>query len=178
MSPAAPRPTRPPPEEYAPFYAGYVDAVGDQDPFELLETQFGEVERLLAEVERDEELAPYAPGKWSVKEVLVHLSDAERIFSTRILRLARGDATPLPGYEQDGYATASRADERSLANILAELYAVRASTLALLWSLDEEAFTRRGTASDAPTSVRALLWIIPGHMKHHIGVLRDKYGLG
>lgn len=164
-------------DEYAPFYAGYVSRVGDADPLELLLAQPAELDRLFRGV-GEGKLAPYAEGKWSVREVLVHLADSERIFSTRALRLARGDRTPLPGFDENVYAPASRADRRPLEDILAELHAVRASTLALFRSLEPDELARSGTASDAPVSVRALAWIIAGHMQHHLGVLRDRYGLG
>jgi len=169
---------RPAGDEYAPFYAGYVEAVGEGDPMTLLKTQMKELESLLDGVDEERGLGPYAPGKWSVKEVLVHLIDAERVFSTRALRFARGDETPVPGYDENAWAPASRADRRTLADILDEVRAVRAGTVALFRSLEGADFRKRGIADDQPVSVRALLWIIPGHMAHHLGVLRDRYGLG
>lgn len=169
---------RPAGDEYAPFYAGYVEAVGEGNPMDLLETQVAEIEALLEGVDEQAGLAAYAPGKWSVKEVLVHLIDAERIFSTRALRFARNDQTPVPGYDENAWAPASRADRRPLAEILDELRAVRAGTLAFFRSLEGDDFRKRGIADGQPVSVRALLWIVPGHMAHHLGVLRDRYGLG
>jgi hypothetical protein len=165
-------------DEYAPFYAGYVQAVGHRAPLALLEAQPGALDRLLSGIAGEADLEPYAPGKWSVREVLVHLSDSERIFAARALRIARGDQTPLPGFEQDDFAAASGADLRSLEDVVSELGAVRASTLALFRSFGTEEYLRIGTASGAPVSVRALLWITAGHMESHLATLRTRYGLG
>jgi hypothetical protein len=165
-------------EEFAPFYGGYVQAVGDRDPLALLDAQPGELDRLLSRVRGEEDLAPYAPGKWSVREVLVHLSDSERIFAARALRIARGDPTPLPGFEQDEYAAASAADERTLEDVVSELHAVRASTVTLFQSFQPGDHMRTGTASGSTVSVRALLWITAGHMEAHLTTLRTRYGLG
>jgi hypothetical protein len=165
-------------EEFAPFYGGYVQTVGGRDPLTLLETQPGRLDRLLSRVRGAEELAPYAPGKWSVREVLVHLSDSERIFAARALRIARGDSTPLPGFEQDEFAAASAADERALEDVVSELHAVRASSLTLFRSFRPGDYLRTGTASGSTVSVRALLWITAGHMESHLTTLRTRYGLG
>lgn len=171
-------PAAPGRDEYAPFYAGYVARVGLRNPLTLLESQPAELTRLVGSGDDAVRLAPYAPGKWSVKEVLVHLCDAERVLSTRALRFGRGDPTPVPGFDEEAYAPASGADRRSLEEILAELRAVRASTLALFRGLGPGALDRWGTANGAPVSVRALLWIIPGHLDHHMEVLRERYPLG
>jgi uncharacterized damage-inducible protein DinB len=165
-------------EEFAPFYSGYVQAVGERDPLAVLDAQPGQLDRLLSGVREEEDLAPYAPGKWSVREVLVHVSDSERIFAARALRIARGDSTPLPGFEQDDYASASAADRRTLEDVVSELHAVRASTMALFRSFRQEDYLRTGTASGSTVSVRALLWITAGHMESHLTTLRTRYGLG
>jgi uncharacterized damage-inducible protein DinB len=165
-------------EEFAPFYGGYVQAVGSRDPLALLDAQPGQLNRLLSRARGEDELAPYAPGKWSVREVLVHVSDSERIFASRALRIARGDSTPLPGFEQDAYAAASAADERTLEDVVSELYAVRTSTLTLFRSFRQADYPRTGTASGSTVSVRALLWITAGHMESHLTTLRTRYGLG
>jgi hypothetical protein len=170
-------PSAPGRDEYAPFYAGYVARVGPRNPLTLLETQPAELARLVGSGEDRARLAPYGPGKWSVKGVLVHLSDAERVMSTRALRFGRGDTTPVPGFDEQAYALASRADRRSLEEILEEFHAARASTLALFRGLEPEALDRRGTANEASVSVRGLLWIIPGHVEHHMEILRERYGL-
>ena len=108
---------------------------------------------------------------------MLHLSDTERIMAYRALRFARGDATPLPGFDEEAYAPASGADTVPLAELVAELADVRLATLDLFRHLPAEAWTRRGTASDAPFSVRALAWVIAGHQIHHLGVLRERYGV-
>lgn len=121
--------------------------------------------------------AAYAAGKWTVRQVLQHVVDAERIFTARALRIARGDATPLPGFDENAYADATAGDRRPLDAVVAEMKAVRAATLALLDALPAEAWGRTGTASGQPVSVRALLWITAGHALHHEAVLRERYGL-
>ena len=117
----------------------------------------------------------YADGKWSIRELLGHIIDTERIFSYRTLRIARGDATPLPGFDQDPYVLASGAPQRTIASLAAELAAVRASTIALLESLPDEAWTRIGSASGHPVSARALAYITAGHAQHHLQILRSRY---
>ncbi len=120
----------------------------------------------------------YAPGKWSVKQVVNHITDAERVFAYRALRVGRGDATPLASFDEDAFAEKSGADRRTIAHLAGELRSVRASTIALLESFDDEAIGRRGTAAENPVSVRALAWIIAGHELHHAKGLRQNYGLG
>jgi len=120
-------------------------------------------------------LRPYAPGKWSIKQVLVHVADDERIYAYRALRFARGDSTELPGFEQDDYARLCGADERSSADILAELAAVRRSTIALFQGLPEAAFSRSGVADGKRATVRALAYHIAGHEAHHLAIVRERY---
>lgn len=166
--------TRPQSDEYAPFYEKYVSLVGD-DVVGALEAQRVQTAQLLAgRSERDGNFR-YAPDKWTVKEVIGHVSDAERIFSYRLLRIARGDATPLASFEQDNYIAAGAFNERTLADMAEELAAVRAATMALVHSLPSEAWTRRGTASNNPVSVRGLAYIIAGHELHHRRILEEKY---
>jgi hypothetical protein len=117
----------------------------------------------------------YAPDKWTLAESLLHVSDTERVFAYRLLRVARGDRTPLPGFDQDAWVPATRAANRSLSDIMAEFYAVRAATLALVRSLDDEAIGQAGTASGKDVTARALVWMIAGHAAHHLGLTRDKY---
>ena len=119
----------------------------------------------------------YQPGKWSVKEVLGHITDGERVFSYRALRFARADQTPIPGFDETKWVPAGHFDRRSLQDLVAEYEAVRAATLALFASFDDEALLRRGKANDAEVSVRALAHIIAGHELHHVGLLRERYGL-
>ena len=117
----------------------------------------------------------YAPGKWTLKEVVGHMADAERVFSYRALRIARGDTMPLHGFDEQAWVPNAGANARTLADLLGELRVVRASTLALLRHLPPESTSRVGTASDRPVSVRAVAWIIAGHERHHLGIIRERY---
>ena len=169
-------PGRPAPEEYAPFYAGYVTKVPDGDPRVLLARSAEETRRLFDAFGEERAGQPYEPGKWTVKDVVGHLADTERIMAYRALRIARGDETPLPGFEQDDYVRTAGATRRPLSDLLAELSAVRVGSFSLFMGLDEAAFTRRGTVNGGPASVRALLYIILGHEEHHRRILRPLVG--
>lgn len=173
---------RPAATEHAPYYAGYIDAAeqavaqrGLADVVALLEAQTADWQSLMGGAPESKGSHAYAPGKWTLAESLVHVSDTERVFAYRLLRIARGDTTPLPGFEQDDWVPASRAGRRTLADILAELYAVRASTLALVRSLDDDAIMQTGVASGKEVTARALVWMIAGHMQHHFVLTRDRY---
>jgi uncharacterized damage-inducible protein DinB len=172
---SAPAPARPAQDEYAPYYEKYVSLVPDGNIVATLERQAADTLALLRGVPEEKASSRYEPGKWSVKEVIGHVIDSERIFSYRALRFARNDQTPLPGYEQDDYARAANYDARTIADLADDFERVRAATVSLLRSLDAEAWTRRGTASDNPVSVRALAHIIAGHELHHVGILRERY---
>jgi uncharacterized damage-inducible protein DinB len=117
----------------------------------------------------------YSPGKWSIKEVLLHIIDDERIYSYRALRIGRGDQTPLPGFEQNDYVPFSRADDRSVGSILKEYTAVRKATLSLFRNFSDEDLMRRGTANNHSVTVRALLYHMAGHELHHLHVIEEKY---
>jgi hypothetical protein len=173
MSAAAP--ARPASDEYAPYYEKYVSLVAAGDIVETLERQSADTLALLRSVPEDRAGMSYEPGKWSVKELVGHVIDTERVFSHRALRFARGDQTPLPGYEQDDYVRAANFDARTLSSIAGEFERVRAATVALLRSFDQEAWARRGTANDNEVSVRALAHILAGHELHHINILRERY---
>ena len=168
---------RPAADEAAPFYHDYIAEVQGENIGEQLRNQLAEVERLVATVDDRAALARYAPGKWSVKEVLGHLADVERIFGYRLLRIARGDATPLPGFDENRYVPAGRFDERPLRALLADFRTVRMSSLALVEGLPSAAWSARGAASGEAITARALAYILVGHVAHHLGVLRDRYGL-
>jgi hypothetical protein len=172
MTPAIPRPD---PSEYAPHYETYVSKVPGGNLLEILEDQRRETQELLAEIPEGRAIHRYAPGKWSIKEVVGHVTDAERVFSYRALRFARGDETPLPGFDEKAYAPAGRFDTRALLDLAVELDAVRRATIALFTGLDPEALARRGTANTKEISVRALAYIIAGHERHHVGILRERY---
>lgn len=168
-------------DEYHARYAGYVAAVGDADPIALLEAQLDRTAALLAGVDETRALYRYAPEKWSVKEVVGHLIDTERIMVYRALRIARGDATPLPGFEENDYVRGADFDARPLGGaggLAAELAAVRRATILFFRSLEPAAFERRGTASGWGVSVRALAYITAGHEQHHLRTLRERYGVG
>ena len=170
-----PRYDRPDPSEFAPFYAGYIAGVPDGDLLNTLERQGRETRAALAGLSDARGDYAYAPGKWTIKEVLGHVADGERVFSYRALTFARGDGGPLPGFDEQAWTPASGARSRTMAELLDELAAVRGATLALLRGLPSEAPTRRGTANDQPITVRALAWIIAGHERHHLRILRERY---
>ena len=174
MSAAAPA-SRPEPGEYAPYFEKYVSLVPSGDVVEILERQLEATLALLGGLGEERAGARYEPGKWSVKELVGHLVDAERVFAYRALHFARGDQTPLPGFEQDDYVRGGNFDARTLKDLLEEFASVRRSTVALLRPLDEETWRRTGTANDNPFSVRALAHIIAGHELHHVNVLKTKY---
>jgi hypothetical protein len=169
---------RPRPDESAPFYHGYIARVPNENLGAQLDQQLNELERLLGRVTDSQALYRYAEGKWSIKQILGHLGDTERIFGYRLLRIARGDATPLAGFDENAYVPAGSFDQRPVATLMAELRAVRLSTVALIEGLPEESWTRGGQANGMPISARALAYIIVGHTAHHLAVLRDLYGVG
>ena len=173
-SPASPTATRPAPTEYAPYYERYVSLVTG-DVVETLERQGAETASLLGGLAEEQADARYEPGKWSVKELIGHLSDTERILSYRLLRVARGDRTPIEGFDQDPYVANSNAGARTLQSLAEEFAHVRAATLALVRSLDDAAWSRSGIANENEVSARALAYIIAGHEAHHVRVLRERY---
>ena len=173
MSATAPA-ARPDATEYAAYYEKYVSLV-EGDVLETLARQGAETASLLASIPEDAAGSRYEPGKWSVKELVGHVIDGERIFAYRALRFARGDQTPLEGFDQDPYVASGNFDARTLTSLAEELTHVRASTLALLRSLGPEAWARRGTASDNEVTVRALAYITAGHEAHHVRILRERY---
>jgi hypothetical protein len=166
---------RPEPGEYAPFYEKYVALVAGNDIVGILEAQRLQMMQLFAaRGERDGNFR-YAPEKWTVKEVVGHVSDTERIFAYRALRIARGDATPLSGFEQDDYVRAAAFGDRSLADLAEEFVHVRSATVALFRSLGKDAWVRRGVANKNEVSVRALAFIVAGHELHHRRILEEHY---
>lgn len=166
---------RPGPDECAPYFAQYLAKVPEGDLLDILEGQWEELGCLLEELDDEAADYRYAEGKWSVKELLGHLLDAERIFAYRLLCIARGEQAPLPGFDENAYVANGGFDARPLESLLEEYDLVRGSTLALLRGLDEAAFDRRGTSNKNPVSVRALAWILAGHEHHHMSVLRERY---
>jgi len=168
---------RPPETEYAPFYAGYVALVPETDILAVLEGQVAAIQRLLATVPAEKEAYRYAEGKWSLRQVVGHLVDGERVFGYRAFCLSRGEQAALPSFDENQYVGAARADSIPLAELLAELALVRQGNLVVLRRLDARDWTRVGTASGQPVSVRALAWIMAGHPRHHVNVLRERYGV-
>jgi uncharacterized damage-inducible protein DinB len=166
---------RPAPNEYASFYETYVSKVAGSDIVSILDAQRLQMAQLFAaRSERDGNFR-YAADKWTVKEVLGHISDTERIFAYRALRIARADQTPLSGFEQDDYVRTGGFGERSLAELAEEFAAVRSATLSLFRPLSDEAWMRRGVANKNEITVRALAFIVAGHELHHREILKEKY---
>ncbi len=161
--------------EYNPYYDKYISKVPEGDVLALLQSQNQETARLLRQVPESRATFRYAPGKWSIKEVMGHLCDTERIMSYRALRVGRGDATPIPGFEQDDYIKPANFNSRTLADLVSEFQLIRQATLALFRNFDEAALVRMGTASDSPVSVRALVYIVAGHERHHVQILKARY---
>jgi hypothetical protein len=166
---------RPNASEYAPFYAGYVAGVPEGDLIALLEQQGEETVGLLGAISEGKADHRYAPGKWTIREVLGHVIDAERVFTYRALTFARGDAGPLPSFDENAWAANSNAGGRTMQELLAEYRAVRGATLALLRSFGKEELARSGVASKNPVTVRALAYIVAGHERHHLKILRERY---
>jgi len=168
--------TQPQETEFAPFYAGYVGKVKPEGPTALLNDQLAAF-RSIGSLSENEANHRYAEGKWSVKELVGHMADTERVFSYRLLRIARADATPLAGFDENAWARTAPHGDRRLADIADELIAVRRATIALVASLDEAALLRTALANNKSVSARAICWIIPGHAEHHLDVLREHYGV-
>lgn len=166
---------RPAQSEFAPYYGTYVNAMPDGDIVAALADQGEETFALLSALSENDGSFRYAPGKWSIRDLVQHLADSERVFAYRALRFARGDQTSLPGFDQEPYAQAAKADRRPLGELAAELRDIRRTTLALVRSFDEEMLSRSGVASGNLMSVRALVWVIAGHERHHLNVLRERY---
>jgi hypothetical protein len=167
---------RPDAAEVPAGYAGYVGKVRDgEDLMTLMQSQLEEVRTAFGRFPEARGSYRYAPGKWSVKELLGHLSDVERIFCYRARRFARRDPTALPGFDENDYAPAMEADRRPLADLLGEWLDVRRATISFLRGLPADAWTRRGVANGKEISVRALAYAIAGHLRHHLEVLAERY---
>ncbi len=167
--------TRPLPGEYAEGYAPYFTTAPEGDPLLLLQAQMGEVVDLFTGLSEAQGAYRYAPGKWSLKDLIQHLSDAERIFDYRCLRIGRGDATPLPGFDENAYALAARADDRPIAALLGDFHAAREASLALFYSLPEAVWGQQGTTNGRPLTARCIPYICLGHVAHHLNVIRERY---
>ena len=162
--------------EYAPYAIMYIKLVPD-DGFVLthMRKNFEEIRSLILSLPKEKLVYRYAPDKWTIKDILVHIIDDERIFAYRALRFARNDVTELPGFEQDDYARVAGAGERSLASIFEEYESVRSSTIAMFNSFDEEALKRSGIANGNRMSVRGTLYHLAGHELHHLNIIKERY---
>jgi len=161
--------------EYAHFYSTYVGLIEKMNIIHVLNKQMHEVFTLMNSVSGDKAYFKYAPDKWTLKEVLGHMIETERLFSYRAFAISRGDKASLPGMDQDEYMEGNNYNNRSLANLSNEYFAVRVATIHLLSSLTKEMISRKGTASGTEVTVRALAFIIAGHDKHHLNVIKEKY---
>jgi DinB family protein len=168
---------RPLESEYAPFYRGYVAHVGEEEILPVLRSQLDQLDVLLGRVTPERETFAYAEGKWSIRELVGHLIDAERVFGYRSFCIARGESRNLPGFNENEYMLRAPYNQIDLEDLLSELRLARLSNIAMLRNLDEQAWMSIGTANDAQVSVRALAFIMAGHVRHHMGVLRERYGL-
>jgi hypothetical protein len=178
VSPATFMIARPEPGEYAPYYDRYISLVAGTDILGTLDAQRRQMMLLLSGRDESDGDFRYAPDKWNAKEVLGHVCDTERIFAYRALRIARGDQTPLAGFEQDDYVKHGPFARAPLAEVVEDYIAVRRATLTLFRNLDEDAWGRRGVASKNEVSVRALAYMIAGHEVHHRRILEEKYFSG
>lgn len=165
---------RPDPSEYAPYYAGYVDLVPETDILPILDAQAREVEAFWRSIPENAASEVHAPYTWSIRQVLDHLVDGERIFGYRLLRISRGDSTPLPGYDDQLYAKASEENPAPLADIIDSFAGLRRANYLLIKNLSPSAWERCGTANQSRVSVRALAYILVGHIRHHDTILRKR----
>ncbi|HVX41326.1 MAG TPA: DinB family protein [Gemmatimonadaceae bacterium] len=166
---------RPAADEHAPYYERYVAKVPSGDLISLLREQVMDTTALLRGVSAERANYAYAPGKWSIKEVVGHMADTERVMAYRALRISRGDTTPLASFDENLFVANSNFASRTLDDLLEEFQVVRASTVHMARQLDERMLALRGTASANPVTVRALLYIIAGHERHHTALLRERY---
>ncbi|MCM2249066.1 MAG: DinB family protein [Geothrix sp.] len=167
--------SRPLPGEYAEGYAPYIAEAGEGDALVQLQGQLEEAAALFGALSESQGAFRYAPGKWSLKDLLLHLSDAERIFAYRCLRIGRGDTTPMPGFDEDAYVAAARADSRSMASLVADWRAVRTASLTLFQDLPDGAWGNQGTTNNRTLTARCIPYIALGHAAHHLRVVRERY---
>ncbi|HEX7546877.1 MAG TPA: DinB family protein [Gemmatimonadaceae bacterium] len=167
--------SRPESDEYFEYYGQYIALVPDGDVRDHLRAQLFETVALLEGVAEAKAEQAYGAGKWTLKEVVLHMSDTERVFGYRMLRIARADKTPLPGFEHDEWVPNSCANARTMSSLVLEFATVRAATLALADSLPSDAWVRKGMASGHTISARALAYIAAGHERHHVKIIRERY---
>lgn len=161
--------------EYNEFYETYVSLVPETDILAAMQEQSNELESIFCKISEEKSLFAYAEGKWTIRELLGHLTDGERHFSYRALRFSRADETPIEGFEQEGYIKNAYFNQIKLSDLLEELLFLRRANLKMYENLSDEAWLRNGTASGFPVSVRALAYISVGHIRHHLQILRERY---
>jgi hypothetical protein len=166
---------RPQPNEAASYYSIYIDRVPGDDVVAALAAQLDETSAFLSDISEEKSLHRYAPDKWSMRELIGHVNDTERVFMFRAMWFARGYTDPLPSFDQEVAFQAAESDKVSWASHIDEFRAIRAATLAFCRHLPKEAWMRSGVASDNSVTVRALAYITAGHVAHHVGILRERY---
>ena len=166
---------RPNNNEYAAYFETYVSLVPESDIVSAMRNQADELREIFSQISDDKGLYRYAEGKWTIKELLGHLIDGERVFAYRALRFARADKTPLPGFDQDPYVENANFNNVKLSDLLEEMLSLRNANTLFFNNLSDEAWTRTGISSDHEISVRAIAFIIVGHIRHHVKVLKEKY---
>lgn len=167
--------TKPHPSEYSTFNATYVNAVGDQPVLDLLTDAKKSTHVMFSNIPAHKEEYAYEEGKWTIKEVVQHMIDTERVFQYRLIAFARGERQALPGFDQDDYAKLAFANDRILDDLANEFRTVRESTLYIINNLKPEVLDFTGTASNNPITVRAVIYVIAGHEQHHLRILRERY---
>jgi uncharacterized damage-inducible protein DinB len=166
---------RPLPSEYPSFYKHYVDNVKTNNIIKELRDQVIDIQAIISEIPEEKEEFLYAPGKWTIKEIIGHIIDTERVLGYRAMRFARKDKTPLPGYDEDHYVANGNFNKQTLYSLGHEFAIVREANLALFKTWDEEALSQVGVANGLDVTVRSLLFMIAGHATHHMGVIKEKY---
>jgi len=166
---------RPAETEYAPYYQSYVNQVNENDVIAVLRSELDDLDVLLDRVPNDKETYAYAEGKWTIRQMIGHLIDGERVFGYRAFCIARGEKQNLPGFEQDDYLQTAPYNNIDLEDLLSEMRLVRLSNIAMFRTLDEEAWQRVGLANNNEVTVRAIAFIMAGHVRHHMNILRERY---
>lgn len=161
--------------EYAPYYQRYIDFIHTDDIFSTFKQQADEIVALFTNLSEDQASFRYAEGKWTIKEVLAHIVDSERIFGYRVLAISRGEKNPLPGFAENEYVRNGKYENRSLKSLLAEYSHLSSANLELFKSLDEEMLSQKGTASGKEVTARAILFVTIGHEKHHLEIIKSRY---
>ncbi len=167
--------TAPAPDEYAPFYAGYIQRAQAMDVLAALPRQIEEIQFSIGHLTDEQACFRPGPEEWSIKEVIGHINDVERVFSYRLLRISRNDGTPLPGFEQNDFVREAGFDDCDLSDLIQEFEHLRLANILRINHIREKALAYRGTASGSTVSARALVYMLVGHVEHHIASLREVY---